>query len=148
MVKICPVSARRVNENLSRLNASFTVLISVIFLLTNSPALMLVLVMDFLLRNILEGRLNPITHLNNYLISIIHIPNHPINAGPKIFAARVGLILSFLGTLFLFSGNELAVLIFVGILALFSFLEAAFNLCVACKLYPYLLPLNRLFDKR
>jgi hypothetical protein len=148
MVKICPVSARRVNENLSRFNASFTVVMSVLFLFTNSPVFLLVLVVDFILRNILEGRLNPVTHFNNYLITIIHIPNHPINAGPKIFAARVGLLLSVLATLFLFSGNLMAAFIVIGILAVFSFLESVFNFCVACKLYPYLLPLNSLFEKK
>lgn len=146
MVKICPISEKRINENLSRLNATFTFLITILFLVTNSPAFLLIIVMDFILRNILEGKLNPVTRFNNYLISVIDIPTHLINAGPKIFAARVGLFLSLLSTLFLFSGNQLAATVLLGVLGIFSFLESAFNYCIACKLYPYLLPLNKIFE--
>ncbi|MGC9341517.1 MAG: DUF4395 domain-containing protein [Bacteroidales bacterium] len=147
MVKICPISVKRINENLSRLNASFTLLMSILFLLTWSPFFMMVIVMDFILRNIMEGKLNPVTRFNNYLITVIHIPEHLINAGPKIFAARVGLLLGIAGTFFLFMGNHVAVSVIIGMLGIFSFLESAFNYCVACKLYPYLLPLNRIFDR-
>lgn len=147
MVKICPISAKRINENLSRLNASFTLLMSILFLFTWSPVFILVIVMDFILRNIMEGKLNPVTRFNNYLITVIHIPEHLINAGPKIFAARVGLLLGLTGTLFLFTGHQVALSVIIGVLAIFSFLESAFNYCVACKLYPYLLPLNRIFDR-
>ncbi len=147
MVKICPVSFKQINENLSRLNASFTVLMSVLFLVTGSPVFVLVLSVDFLLRNILEGRLNPVILFNKYIIEKADIQKNMINAGPKIFAARVGLFLSVLGTIFLFFGNSEVSVIFISVLALFSFMEAAFNFCVACKLSPYILPLNRLFEQ-
>ena len=145
MVKICPVSFKQINENLSRLNATFTVLMSVLFILTSSPVFVLVLTVDFILRNLLEGRFNPVIRLNKYIIQTVQIPGHMINAGPKIFAARVGLILSLLGAILLFTGNPHISIAIIGILALFSFMEAAFNFCVACKLYPYVLPLNRFF---
>jgi hypothetical protein len=70
-----------------------------------------------------------------------------INAGPKIFAARVGLILSASGAIALLMGNLPLAMIFAGVLSFFAFLESAFNYCVACKLYPYFLPLNNLFSK-
>lgn len=145
MVKICPVSFKQVNENLSRLNAAFTVIMSILFIFTSSPVFVLLLTVDFMLRNLLEGRFNPVIKLNKFIIQAIHIPRHMINAGPKIFAARVGLILSLLGTIFLFTGNLQFSYAVVGILAIFSFMEAMFNFCVACKLYPYVLPLNRFF---
>ena len=147
MIKICPVSVKNINANLSRFNAGFTVIMSVFYLFTNHLVLILVVLMDFILRNIREGKLNPFTRFNNYLIEVIQIPDHIINAGPKIFAARMGLILSLSGTIAFFFGNPEFSFIFVGVLSLFSFLEAAFNYCVACKLYPFLLPLNRLFEK-
>lgn len=146
MVKICPVSLKQINENLSRLNATFTVIMSVLFVLTSSPVFVLVLTADFILRNLLEGRFNPVIRLNKYIIQVVHLPRHMINAGPKIFAARLGLMLSLLGSFFLFTGNPQVSVILVGVLALFSFMEAAFNFCVACKLYPYVLPLNRIFN--
>lgn len=146
MVRICPVSVRRINENLSRLNAAFTVIMSVMFFLTGSPVFPLVVSADFILRNIFEGKLNPVSRFNNYIIALINIPFHPINAGPKIFAARIGLLLSLAGAVLLLTGNTMASFLVFGILALFAFLESAFNFCVACKIYPYVLPLNKFFE--
>ncbi|MBE0654955.1 MAG: DUF4395 domain-containing protein [Bacteroidales bacterium] len=147
MVKICPVSFNRINENLSRLNASFTFIMSLFFIITQLPVFLLVLVVDFLLRNVMEGRFSPVSQFNRYLIQLIHLPSHMINAGPKIFAARVGLFLSILSFVFFLFGNSDISIVFVGILAFFSLLEAGFNFCVACKLYPFLLPLNKYFEK-
>jgi len=146
MVKICPISLRKTNENLSRLNASFTVLMSTLFLFTESPVFILVILMDFMLRNILEGKLNPVSRINQYIIEVIHISSHMINAGPKIFAARVGLILSFLSTVFFLLANTFMSSMIIAILLLFAFLESALNYCIACKLYPYFLPLNKLVE--
>ena len=148
MVKICPVSAKRINENLSRLNAGFTVLVSTLFLITGLPVFAVILVIDFVFRNILEGRLNPVTRVNSYIIEVTGISRQLINAGPKIFAARIGLVLSTLGAFFVLYGNSTLALATIGILALFSFLESTFNFCVACKLYPYLLPLNQMFEQK
>mgnify|MGYP006304087853 CR=1 FL=1 len=147
MVKICPISDKRMNENTSRLNAVFTFLLSVGFLLTAHPVFVLLLVIDFSLRNIYEGRFNPIVRFNRYLTVSLHLPAHMINAGPKIFAARIGLGLAVLSGLFLLVGGMMAATVFISVLAFFSFLEASFNFCVACKLYPFVLPLNEKVDR-
>jgi hypothetical protein len=60
-----------------------------------------------------------------------------INAGPKIFAARIGLVFSVIILLATLIGLITTALVFATILGIFSFLEAAFGICVACKLYPY-----------
>ena len=70
-----------------------------------------------------------------------------INAGPKVFAARIGLILATTIIVFLIFSNAVGAMIFAGILGFFSFMEAVFNFCVACKIYPYILPVNALFDR-
>ena len=65
-----------------------------------------------------------------------------INAGPKIFAARIGLTLTVIAFLFaLFNFNQAAT-ITMAILGFFSFLEFSLGICVACKIYPYALFLN------
>jgi len=147
MVKICPVSIKQINENLSRLNGLVTFLLSILFIITQSQLVLLVMVSDFILRNIFEGKLNPVTRLNLIIIEAAHIKRHMINAGPKIFAARVGLGLSVAALIVFFAGNSLLALSLVSVLAVFSFLESAFGYCVACKLYPYFLSLNRFFEK-
>jgi hypothetical protein len=70
------------------------------------------------------------------LVKVLALDTVYINAGPKIFAARIGLIIS--GLIILTGIVKLNILAnsFAGILGLFSFLEAAFGYCVACKIYP------------
>ncbi len=148
MTKICPVSEKMMNENISRLNGIFTFLFVVSFIISNSPVLIFVLFFDFLLRNIYEGKMSPVIRVNSFIIQLTEVPAHMINAGPKIFAARVGLVFSLLAILLYYFASPVSAMIPMVILGLFSFMEGVFNYCVACKLYPYFLPVNQLFDKR
>jgi hypothetical protein len=99
MLRICPVSEKHVNENLSRLNASFSVICIAALILSKHPVFIFIPFVDFFLRNIFEGRINPIIWLNKRLFDYFSLPINLINAGPKIFAARIGLVLSFVSTL-------------------------------------------------
>ena len=72
------------------------------------------------------------------IVDHLPIKDNFINAGPKIFAARIGFVLSGLIIItFISSLNNLS-LVLTGILAMFSFLEGALGYCVACQIYPFL----------
>ena len=144
MVKICPISERNVNENVSRLNSSFTLAFAVLFILTGSFWYLCAMLVDFALRLFSQGKLSPVIKLNAYLLEVFRIRKVLINAGPKIFASRIGLLLTTVSLVFWIFGFISAATITAGILAFFSFLEFAFGLCVACKIYPYALALNDL----
>lgn len=144
MVKICPVSDRNINENLTRFNAFYTFAFALGFLFTGSIWFLPVIIIDFSLRLMMNGKLNPIIWFNSFLIDEINIPVLMINAGPKIFAARIGLTLALLGLIFALFEFSLAAQITMGILGFFSFLEFGFGICVACKIYPYALYLNNI----
>lgn len=148
MVKICPISKRQINENISRLNGVFTFLLIASYFISGTPVLLIILLIDFVLRNIYEGKMSPSVRLNSFIVQVADIPVHLINAGPKIFAARVGLIFSLTVVFLFYFGSPSAAIIPLIILGIFSFMEAAFNYCVACKLYPYLLPINKFLNKR
>lgn len=72
------------------------------------------------------------------LYSYYHWRNCLLSAGPKIFAAQIGLVFSVIILLATLIGLITTALVFATILGIFSFLEAAFGICVACKLYPFL----------
>ena len=61
-----------------------------------------------------------------------------INEGSKVFAARIGLVLSAMAMGSFLAGFNLVAYIPGGILVFFSFLEAVFGYCVACRIYPLL----------
>lgn len=138
MVKICPISSKQINENISRLNAITTVLFTVAYIITFSKVFLVVIFADYLLRNIYEGKYSPVLIMNRYIADAVLMKVQLINAGPKIFAARIGLMLSAASLVFGIFSLDSAALVFLLLLGSFSFLEGVFGFCVACKIYPVL----------
>ncbi len=134
----CPVSEQKINERVARLNAIFTVLLLLTFAFSQHVILVVFLVIDFFIRAIDFPKFSPIAISSKNIIRYLPVKPQHINAGPKIFAARVGLVLSSLIVVsFLLSFGTFTIIL-SGILGLFSFLEGVFGLCVACKIYPVL----------
>lgn len=138
MVEVCPVNERQINENVTRLNALVTFIVVALFILTPYKWILLFLPVDFALRAWFQGRFSPIGRMNNYLVRSLNLGESLINEGPKVFAARIGLILSALAVISFFAGFTIVAYILGGILVFFSFLEATFGFCVACKIYPFI----------
>ena len=135
---ICPISDKLINERVARVNGAFTVLLLLLFAITGQWFIPAFLAIDFLMRS---GRLSKFSLLGNSskgIVKWLPMEKQMINAGPKIFAARVGLVFS--AVIFLASVAEmpLIALLFTAILGLFSFMESVFGICVACKIYPFL----------
>lgn len=133
---ICPISNKRINERVARVNAAFTVFLLVLFGLTGSVSLILFLTFDFLLRATSYSKFSLVGISSRNIVRYLPFDIHLINAGPKIFAARIGLVLSSLIILANLTGIGWLAFGIASVLGLFSFLEAAFGICVACKIYP------------
>ena len=137
MSLICPISEKYVDENTARFNAFFAFTIVLIFLLTPVKWIIFLLAADFLLRRILEGRLSVISRISILTTGALALRKVQINAGPKLFAANVGFMLSILAALFYFTGLPYVSYALAGTLAFFTLLESIFNICAACILYPF-----------
>ncbi len=133
---ICPISDKLINERVARFNAAFSVLLIVVFGLTQSVIPMAFLLIDFLMRSTDLSHYSLIGLSSKGIIKYFSINEYLINAGPKIFAARMGLVMSSIIILAVFLDVSMLAYVLAGILGLFSFLEAAFGICVACKIYP------------
>lgn len=133
----CPISFKKIDENVARLNGLFTVLLLVIFLLTSSIVPVLLLLVDFLARGFERPQWSLLARLSKFILLTFKVKPLLINAGPKIFAARIGLLFSLLITLSVLFGLDITAIIFTAVFGVCAFLEAAFNYCVACKLYPF-----------
>jgi hypothetical protein len=134
---ICPVSDKQVNERVARFNAVFIVVILLAFGYTNSILLLAFLAIDFLFRATDYAQYSLVGITSRNIVRFLPVNEYMINAGPKIFAARIGLILTSLVILTYLLSFPVLSLVLVGILAMFSFLEGAFGFCVACKIYPF-----------
>jgi hypothetical protein len=138
MVEVCPVNERQVNENVTRLNALVTFIVVTVFIFTPYKWILFFLPLDFALRAWFQGRFSPIGRMNNYLVRSLNLGESLINEGPKLFATRIDLILSAGSVISFFAGLTVIAYVLGGVLVFFSFLEAAFGFCMACKIYPFI----------
>ncbi len=133
---ICPISNNKVDENIARLNGIFTVLLLAAFAITGNILPVLFLFIDFIIRGVELSKFSPLAIISKQLLKVLNINKNTINAGPKIFAARIGILFSFGIILFYFIQLQSVALIFTGIFAFCAFLEGFFGYCVACQIYP------------
>jgi len=135
---LCPISEKKVNERVARVNATFTVLLITGYLITQNIFFVVFLAIDFYLRTADLAKYSLVAISSKNIVKYLQVKELFINAGPKIFAARIGLILSGLIIISYILNVKIPALVIAGILGLFSFLEAAFGLCVACEIYPFI----------
>jgi hypothetical protein len=134
----CPISFTKIDENVARLNGFFTVLILVVFWLTGSVIPVVFLVFDFLARSLEQPKWSLLARISKWILKFASIKPKLVNAGPKLFAARVGLLFSVLVLITAIVGWDVASAIIVLIFGGCALLESAIGFCVACKLYPFL----------
>lgn len=99
----------------------------------------LMLCLDFLLRALGRPSLSPLAALSRRLQGRVFSFRHRlIAARPKRFAAGIGAALTALATLSWLLGARAPLLALLGLLLVFSFLEAAFRFCAGCKIFALL----------
>ncbi len=141
---ICPVSSEKTNERLTRLNAFFVVLLALSSFLFNTPVFLVFLVIDFFLRAFTKGKYSPLCLLSRTLLNLLKLSEIKIDKAPKIFAARMGFVMTFTIALLFLLNLGIAAMAVAGILVFFATLEFALGVCVGCMIYTYLvLPFNK-----
>jgi hypothetical protein len=143
MKEACPISFKQINEKAARVNGWLTVAVLLAFILTDIKWIAPILGIDFFIRGFLEPKFSALASLSRLFLKLLKIKPQMTNAGPKIFAARLGFFFCIVVSALSFSGLTLAGQIFAGIFAFFAFLEGAFGFCLACKVYPLLLALKK-----
>ncbi len=133
-----PVNERRINENVTRLNAFVTFLIVSVFMFTPARWILFLLPADFALRAWFRGRFSPVAKMNRFLVSSFHLGESLIEEEPKIFASYMGLILSGFAVAGQFYNLPALTYGMCVMLLLGSFLEAAYGICMGCRIYPML----------
>jgi hypothetical protein len=136
---VCPISDQRVNEQVTRLNAMFTIGIIVLAFVLNSIFLFIFLMADFFIRAFTEIKFSPIGFASNSLSNTLNLPVRLIDKAPKIFAARLGFLMTAaIAGLFIFS-FKIASIVVASMLIFFAGLEFLFAICVGCLIYTYLI---------
>lgn len=135
---VCPISDQRVNEYVVRINALLTVGFVLLGFLTNSTVIFVFLMTDFFVRAFIEARFSPISLMSKVMSNTINLPAKMIDKAPKVFAARLGFIMTTAITgLFVFDLKAASIVV-SSVLIFFATLEVVFALCVGCLIYTYL----------
>lgn len=141
---ICPVSTERVNETVVRCNALLTLLTVSTAVYFRSPVILALLVTDFYVRAFTNIRTSPLTYISKTLVNWLKLSLRPIDKAPKIFAARLGFLMSFAILVMLLAGASAAALVTASILGVFAMLELTIGFCAGCYIYTYIiLPATR-----
>lgn len=141
---ICPVSPERVDENRVRVTALGVVFIMGAYFVTGSALFPALLTVDFFIRAFTKLSYSPLSYLAHLFVKAIGAREVLIDKAPKIFAARVGLILTAITTLGALLDLPLVAYISGSVLVLFAFLECGLNFCMGCWVYSYVVyPLVR-----
>lgn len=135
---ICPVSEKKIDENIARLVAAQTVVLLLAFAFTQHWLPVVVLLFDFGFRSAQQAAYSPLALVGKQIAKLSNLSPKIQNAGPKIFAARIGLLFSGLTFIALLFGSLPTALVFAAIFGFCALLEAAFAFCVACKIYPFI----------
>jgi hypothetical protein len=135
---ICPVSPERVDENKVRVTALGVVVIMGSFFITGLWVFPALLAVDFYIRAFTRLPYSPLSWLAQFFVKAIGTQPVLIDKAPKIFAARIGMILTILTTLGALLNWYLLAYITGSVLVLFAFLECGLNFCMGCWVYTYL----------
>src|SRR5512140_1204002 len=110
----CARSGIRIDERAARMNALLVVVMLAVFIRASAGALIACLFVDFALRSFRLGRYSPLALVSRGILRCLRVSPVRVDAGPKIFAARLGLAFcSVLGLLVLLGSHSAALVIAV-----------------------------------
>lgn len=134
---VCPISVQQINEYVSRVTAGILVSLISIFLISQNEIFLIIAVIDFGFRVFEKVKFSPASWFVSKIFNITGLPKKMVNKAPKVFAARLGFFLSAI-SLGLFFISPISATIIVGILGICVFADAAFNFCIGCVIYHYI----------
>jgi len=138
MREVCPISFEQINERVAQMNAALVVFSLLVFMFTSFKWIILIICIDFFIRGFFNPSYSLYSAVSKNILKILKIKPLMINAGPKIFAAKVGFIFCCIIALCYMLNFYITALVFSSILIFFAALEAIFRFCMACKIYPFI----------
>ena len=135
MTNECPISDQQINETIARLVALLVVITIIAGYLSFLPWVASALAVDFFIRGFTKLSVSPLAVLSKLVAKRLGLPAKLINAGPKIFAARLGFIFSTSIVVLSFSGLVTGAEIVAVALGVCAAMEAFFSFCVGCRIY-------------
>lgn len=138
MAAYCPIGSTSINQTVVR-GVAFQVLCSAtIFLASGHDFILIYLLFDFFMRAFVSRKLSLFVLLAGTVNRFFARSAVPVNAEPKVFAARIGFIMCLSILLSELFGLNYLVLCLSGLLLLAAALECFFSICLGCHLYTFI----------
>ena len=138
MKEMCPISFKQVNERAVQINAALAIFSIIFFFFTPYKLIILILAIDFFIRGFLNVSYSFYSAISKIILRVFKIKPIMVNAGPKIFAAKIGFIFCCMIAVSYFLNSHKISLIIGSIFVFFAALEAIFRFCLACRVYPFI----------
>lgn len=135
---VCPISNEHINEQVTRINALLGIILTVAGFVFNSAFFFIFLSADFYIRGFSNVKYSPISYLSYRMANALNLDKKNIDKAPKIFAARIGFLMSLIITVLVLAEFNAAAYAVGGILVFFATLEFALAICMGCIIYTYL----------
>jgi len=133
----CPISTERVNLGLTKVYSIFTFSVITIFLFTPIKEIIYFSAVDFIIRVFFGIKYSPICTMIKFGLKVGNTPVHMVNAGPKKFAAKVGMLFTILISIGVVFNIPMLSVISGGIAFVAIGAEVFFDFCLACTIYSY-----------
>ncbi len=141
---ICPISTERIDENQVRVTALGVVTIMGAYFMTGSVIFPALLAVDFFVRAFTKLKYSPLSWLSHLFVNSIGTNPIWIDKAPKVFAARIGFLLTSITAVSALVGLPMVAVVAGVTLVGFAFLECGLNFCAGCWVYTYVVyPLVR-----
>jgi len=131
----CPLNFKRVNENISRINALLVSSFVLFYLYTPSIFILIFLILDFIIKLYFENLTSPLTYISRRVKKLFHIKDTFVDGGAKRLAGFFGLsfMVLLLGVHYIDSWKISFLVAFMYLTC--SFLDILFRFCIGCKIY-------------
>jgi hypothetical protein len=144
----CPVSNILIDKNTARMNGFLCTTVCLAIAFSNWRFLIILLIADFFMRGFVKPRYSFFSQISRFLLRLLGARPVPENAGPKIFASKIGfLFASLIGLSYLADFRNVSSILMTALVAC-ACLESFFDFCIGCKIYSLWIKARSRVDER
>ncbi len=143
MSPYCPITDKQLNEKSIRIGAGIVLFWAVSGIISHNIWIFIVLVVDFFIRGFTQYPISPVSFISKFVVKVFPFKPILVNAGPKIFAAKIGFLFCLTVSILYVKNLYLPGDIVAAVLCVCAVLESFFSVCLGCHFYTILLNLKR-----
>jgi Domain of unknown function (DUF4395) len=141
----CPISDTQLNEKSIRIGAGLVLCLTVFAIIFHNIWIVILLAIDFFIRGFTRYPISPVSFISKFIVKVFPFKPSLVNAGPKIFAAKIGFLFCLTVSILYFKNLYLPGDIVAAVLCVCAGLESFLSVCLGCHFYTILLKLRNAY---